>query len=380
MSCATKFTLVLTLIIILTGANAPAGAEGFSEQFSDSTDGSFDMSRWLDSAYGFMPIVSIITEPAVGFGLSGGVLFIQRPKEDVGKPLTSPPSMFGAFGFYTENKSGGGGGFYQGHWRKDRIRYTAFAGLMSVNLTYYPPELSAQGIGFDFNIDGGGLVQRLVFRIKDSHWFLGAEYSYFANTVKFSATQQIPGLEDAELDFHNGGLGPLANYDSRDYNFTTNRGIYGHAKTIFYAPAFGADEDFITGVVYALGWLPIDPVVCGLRLDYRYSDGQTPFYSQPFVKLRGVPAMRYQDKYVTVIETEERWNITQRWAIDGFVGLGKAFGDDTSFSDAELVWAAGGGFRYKLARVYNLFGGIDVARGPEQWAVYIVVGQWWNGL
>lgn len=81
-----------------------------------------------------------------------------------------------------------------------------------------------------------------------------------------------------------------------------------------------------------------------------------------------------------VVETEERWDITGRWAADGFLGLGKAFGDENGFGDADLVYSVGGGFRYLLARHYNLYGGIDVARGPEQWAVYIIVGQYWNGL
>jgi hypothetical protein len=380
----TSFVLFLVVVssvlVALDPAGSPARAEGFSEQFTDSTDGAFDMSRWLDSAYGFMPIVSIITEPAVGFGVSGGVVFIQRPREDVGKPLTTPPSMYGAMGFYTENKTWGTGAFYKGHWRKDRIRYLGFGGYMSVNLTYYPPILSDRGIGFDFNIEGGGIIQRLEFRLRETNWFLGAEYSFFKNTVTFNLPDIVPGFDEYKIDFRIGGLGPLVNYDSRDYTFTTNRGIYGHTQTMFHAPVFGGDEVFITGVVYGLGWLPVNPVVCGLRLDYRYSDGSTPFYSQPFVKLRGIPAMRYQDKYTAVIETEERWNIAQRWAINGFAGIGKAFGDNTTFSDAELVWGVGGGFRYKLARVYNLFGGIDVARGPEQWAVYIVVGQWWNTL
>ena len=163
-----KAAVLVAILTSCIGLSEPARAGGFKAQFTDSTDGAFDMSRWLDSAYGFMPIVSIITEPAVGFGVSGGVVFIQRPREDVGKPLTTPPSMYGAMGFYTENKTWGTGAFYKGHWRKDRIRYLGFGGYMSVNLTYYPPILSDRGIGFDFNIEGGGIIQRLEFRLRYS--------------------------------------------------------------------------------------------------------------------------------------------------------------------------------------------------------------------
>jgi hypothetical protein len=249
-----------------------------------------------------------------------------------------------------------------------------------MNLTYYPPAMSELDVGFDFNIEGAGLVQRLLFRIKDTHWFLGGQYAYFKNTVEFKLTVDIPEFEGLKKDFRLGDLGAIGLYDSRDYNFTTNRGLLAEGKAEFYAPAFGSDEEFQKYMILGLGWFPYSSFVFGLRLDGRFSDGDIPFFSQPFVKLRGIPAMRYQDRYALVAETEARWDITPRWAADGFVGIGKAYGDVVSFSDAELVYGAGGGFRYLLARHYNLYGGIDVARGPEQWAVYIVVGQWWNGL
>jgi hypothetical protein len=375
-----KIAIALAVILSLCVIDDPAQANGFKKQFTDSLDGNFDLTKWLDQAYGFMPIVSLITEPAVGFGVAGGIVFIHRPVEERGKPLTSPPSMSGAMGFYTENESWGGGAFYEGHWRKDKYRYMGFLGYVSMNLTYFPPALSEQGIGFDFNIEGGGLVQRLLYRIKRSPWFVGAEYSYFKNTVEFKPTQDIPGFDGFKQDFHLGDLGAIGLYDTRDYNFTTNLGLYSQAKAEFYAPVFGSDYEFQKYSVYGLGWRPYKSVVFGLRLDGRFSSGEVPFFSKPFVKLRGIPAMRYQDDYAVVVETEERWDISRRWAVDGFVGLGKAYGGENSFSDAELVYSVGGGFRYLLARQYNLYGGIDVARGPEQWAIYIVVGQWWNGL
>jgi hypothetical protein len=43
----------------------------------------------------------------------------------------------------------------------------------------------------------------------------------------------------------------------------------------------------------------------------------------------------------------------------------------------DLAWSAGGGFRYLLARLFGLKMGIDVARGPEDWAFYVVFGSAW---
>lgn len=40
--------------------------------------------------------------------------------------------------------------------------------------------------------------------------------------------------------------------------------------------------------------------------------------------------------------------------------------------------AGGAGFRYFIARKLGLLAGIDVAPGPEEWAVYLHVGQGWD--
>lgn len=48
---------------------------------------------------------------------------------------------------------------------------------------------------------------------------------------------------------------------------------------------------------------------------------------------------------------------------------------------ANAKWAGGAGFRYLLARWFNLYMGIDVARGPmpDDWAWYIIFGSFWLG-
>ena len=43
----------------------------------------------------------------------------------------------------------------------------------------------------------------------------------------------------------------------------------------------------------------------------------------------------------------------------------------------QSVHAGGFGFRYLVARVLGIQTGIDVARGPEKWAFYVVFGSSW---
>jgi hypothetical protein len=81
---------------------------------------------------------------------------------------------------------------------------------------------------------------------------------------------------------------------------------------------------------------------------------------------------------VLVAETELRHNVTPRWAVVGFDGAGKRYSERQSFADAKTIGAGGVGFRYLIARKLGLYAGLDVARGPEETAIYIQVGSAWR--
>jgi hypothetical protein len=70
--------------------------------------------------------------------------------------------------------------------------------------------------------------------------------------------------------------------------------------------------------------------------------------------------------------------VTGRWSLIGFLGVGKAFTSAQSFSDQPAYGAGGAGIRYFVARKFDLYGGIDVARGPENWALYLTAGSAWG--
>jgi hemolysin activation/secretion protein len=98
----------------------------------------------------------------------------------------------------------------------------------------------------------------------------------------------------------------------------------------------------------------------------------------PYVDLRGVPAMRLQDRRTAVVETEVRWNVTPRWAMIGFVGAARAWGSFTSFADGTDSIGRGVGFRYLVARRLGLHVGMDYARSTQDHAIYLQVGSAWR--
>jgi len=70
------------------------------EDFIDDGDRALDISDFLDRDLGFLPIVVPITEPAVGFGLVGGLVFFH----DKGAPKPGvPPTLTAVVGGGTTN-------------------------------------------------------------------------------------------------------------------------------------------------------------------------------------------------------------------------------------------------------------------------------------
>ena len=121
---------------------------------------------------------------------------------------------------------------------------------------------------------------------------------------------------------------------------------------------------------YALSYFPLSKAwTLGLRADARAARGEVPFYQLPFIEMRGIPFFRYQNENVALAEAEVRWNITPRWALVGFAGTGKA-------DESASAW--GLGVRRLVARRLGIYMGVDLAKGPEETAIYIQAGSAWR--
>ena len=148
-----------------------------------------------------------------------------------------------------------------------------------------------------------------------------------------------------------------------------------------FAPWLGGDVTFNTAELYGLWFAnPTSWLVTGVRAEFQNSWGDIPFFSKPFVNLRGIPAMRFQDFYTVTLETEERFDLTPRWSLTAFGGVAKAFNPEYAFNNYEWAYNYGGGFRYKIARLFDLYSGVDFAWGPDSWGFYIVFGHVWNRM
>ncbi|RKZ18086.1 glyceraldehyde-3-phosphate dehydrogenase [bacterium] len=364
--------------------------------FFDPDDGQLDLSGFLTTRSGFLPVASIITEPAVGYGGALGLMFLHDSIENRAQQVRDkspdgtltrlpPPSMTGVGAFATESGSWGGALFHNGIYLDDRLRYLGVAVYSELDLDFF-----GRGGDFDlpiesvaYSLDGFIFVQQLLTRVADSDVFMGFNYKYgsFDSELDLGLGTDLPEwLPPLKTNIKIASAGLLVEYDSRNTTFTPDHGINARTELQFFEQALGSDRDFFKAYANLRGWIPVRrDVVLGLRADGNASDGDTPFFMLPSVDLRGISLSRYQGQFTLTTEAEMRWDFTRRWSLLGFLGAGwSAATDLNDFVLSDAHPAGGSGFRYLISRVFGIRTGMDFAWSEDDFAFYLVTGTAWG--
>ena len=369
------FGLMLTFTV---GISNHSFAQKQQKAFIDTLDNALDISYYLKNLHGLLPIISPITEPAVGYGAAAAGLFFIPKKEDDRKGFKMP-DVAGIAGGYTENATWFTGAGYAGFWNKDRIRYRGILGYGSIKLKYY-----GKGSDFlakhpmNFTIESLFFLQQMVFRIGESRFLLGGKYQFGKSKVSFGNESILP-VDPRDVEMTNSGIGLIAEYESLNNIFSPTKGIRSNLTYDQFLEFLGGDRDFGRLTYFFLDYFNVikNHWNSGLRFESQLSLGNVPFYMQPFVYLRGVPAMRYQGEFTALVETEQEVILSKRWSLVAYGGVGHAFKSLDELSIGTSAWNVGTGFRYLIARTFGLKMGLDIARGPEQYAIYVVIGNSW---
>jgi len=376
----------LALVCLLSALVAPAWSSPHADEpdtagsrFRSPEDGAFDVSGFLDKKYGFVPLVIPITEPAVGYGAAGGLVFIDKPLRGT-RAGFGRPNVTMAGGLATENGTHGLVAGDLRHWHGERLQTVIFLLDAAVNLDFFgvgeSEALAGQHLRYKLEPTGGAAQAR--YRLGGSRTWAGLGYAFAATRVTFDAPPGTPGLPAFNENTNVGGLTPSLSFDSRDNIFTPLRGAYVEVTAGFFGAAFGGDDEFQRVRVVAIQYLPLDPTLTfGLRGEAAASFGAAPFYLRPYVALRGAPIMRYQGEEMGLIEGELRWQLWKRWSAVGFTGFGAAWNGFERGENSHSVVTGGAGFRYEMAREYGIHSGVDLAFGPDGTAFYIQFGSAW---
>jgi hypothetical protein len=329
----------------------------------------------------------VITEPAIGKGLGAGLIYfhgkdaVERPRVQSGSSVAStgrrgapPPTATAVGGFYTSNETAGVAAGHSRSMADDKYRMVGVLASMDVNAAIYQG-----GEGFDFGIDADAVYGRVQRRMGESNVFLGLSAMWLDGFTEFDVAQNqdtLPRLVD--FPFTDVGVAASAIYDSRDDSMMPGEGqlydltIWRHSDTI------GSDFNYTNARIKILSFHEIaEDWHLGFRFDIASIAGDAPFFSIPYVPLRGIPALRYQGDTAGAIEVEARYNISSRWAAIAFVGSGFVNSDDPLFEEPDDIYGTGFGARYQLFTDQNVWVGLDMAWGPEESNWYIHIGHPW---
>lgn len=372
--------VTVSLLSMLTrAAEAPTQSQSLSSKLADPEDGRFDVSGFLDTAYGFMPLLVPITEPALGYGAVGALVFVHGSPPEPGEAYVRPTiSVVGAL--RTENDTRGWFAGNLGTWRDGRLQTLVGLADADVNLEYFGfggGRTSDAGLGY--SIKGKGGVAGASRRVGSTPLWVGARYASVDTAVGLEPPlASLPEVSAADFDLRLAAVTPTLTFDARDNFFTPTRGWYVDLAIPLFRDALGSDRDFETPTVTAMYYRPLGTsLYLALRGTATNSSDGTPFYLRPYIGLRGVQALAYQGEQALEVETEVRWQLRPRYGVVGFAGVGEVRSSLAGFDRDESVTAGGAGFRYLIARRYGMHFGVDVAAGPDETAFYFVFGNAW---
>lgn len=379
--CAALLAWMLAPGDVALGAT-PEGVVREPSKLHDPADGWLDLSAFLDESYGFAPIVLPITEPALGYGAAGALVFMNEPGHS-GPGGRARPDITALGGLGTENGTWGVFGLDSRSWLDGRLQSIVAVLYADLQLDYFglggEGRLRDQPLAYRLSPAGGRAQVR--YRLGDSRANVGLAYTLSRTEVEFEAVDRAAELPAFESEAWLGGVTPSFSYDSRNALFTPTRGVFFETMLDVYGQAFGGDDDFQRADGVVLGYYPVRPnITLGARTSATASFDDAPFYMRPYVYMRGIAAMRYQGEHVAQVEGEVRYQCWKRFSVVGFGGVGSAWSDVAGRQNTQTVEALGTGFRYELARRYALHVGLDVAWGPDDPAFYVQFGSAWMRL
>jgi hypothetical protein len=380
---------VLRVLVCVAGVIAAAGLQAADSasakeaagksRFKDAEDGWFDISEFLDTAYGFVPVIYPITEPAVGYGAVGALVFIDRDVPGQGQRYARP-NITAVGGLATENGTRGLFAAHLGTWMDGKLRTLAAVADADVNLDFFGlggDRTQGSGLGYTIAVRGGVLGGN--YRIGDTPLWVGLRYARGDTTVTLDAPSSgLPGIIPSDLDLSLASFTPSLTLDMRNNFFTPTDGWYVDLSVPIFREAFGGDRDFETMALTAIHYRPLSQsLFFSVRGAGRSSSDGTPFFLRPYISLRGVEVLRYQGEKAGEVEAELRWQAHPRFSLVAFGGAGIARIDSTRQDRDKTVAAGGAGFRYMLARKHGLHMGMDIAYGPDDPIFYVVFGSAW---
>jgi hypothetical protein len=382
----------IALLLIVTGFNsqvlyatdsqvAQSQTPEENQESANDTSGEEETSTWGK----FLPLPIFVTEPAIGQGIGATLIYFHhdddevKPKFTTGQDISKtserskpPPVATGIFAFYTNNDTAAVGVGHSNTFADDRFRLRAAAVEARINSDFY---IGDKAVGFQ--LEGNLLFADLKTRMGDSGAFFGLSMSY-ADADNNYDENQVDDVTLVDFDFIDAGLAASIIYDTRDNTIMPAEGYLFELTRWRYDETMGGDFDYDSTRLRGLWFNKLgEDYVLGVRIDATRANGDVPFFAAPYVRLRGIPALRYQGEVAGALELEARRHLGDRWSVSLFGGVGSVKVGEEQTESRDDIRTIGIGARYLALREEDAWIGLDLARGPEDVAWYIQIGSPW---
>lgn len=288
-----------------------------------------------DSPWLITPTVS--SDPKLGTTLGAVLGYVKRFDPE------STPSLITGFGSYSDTDSWTAGLWSELYFNADQ--HKLIAAYISGRIRNDYEDFLGTGVDLKTEDDMDFFLARYLHRIKGD-WYLGAQgistnYAIGADGLAGGILEQI-GL----VGFDSNGLGLVTEFDSRDNRRNPHQGQWFVAHNIAYRESLGGDESFDTFQVNYAGFFPVaEKHVFAVNVRGRWTD-DAPLGGYSSLSLRGYTRGNYLDEHYTHIDFEGRFNLTERWGLTAFAGVGCLYESVSDCGDGEALYPAigGGGF------------------------------------
>ncbi len=311
----------------------------------------------------------------LGWSLTLGVgyfLDIGTKNDDVA------PSILGGFAMAAENGSSVYGGGMHLHLLEDKLRVKAGAAQMDVRYRFY----GIGNVGDSLDID---ILQKGPAYFLSGSWkvwkklYVGLGYRGGGIDTRVGPNSALSPFFDPVLSLDLGAVSIPIEIDSRDHERFPRKGWLISNQNVFYRESAGSDFEAETYKLEVNHYFPMrDSDVLATRLVVRSADEDVPFFMLSTfggtTDLRGYPSGRYRDRNMYALQTEYRWQFSDRWIFTAFVGVGEV-AEHFSEMGRNFLPAGGTGARFVLSEKHKVGLSVDLATGKDGTEFYFGVGE-----
>jgi len=346
---------------MLAGVALAAASLSAVAQAQAPADAAEERSPWL-----VIPVFQSNPKLGTSLGALAGYLHYFDEK--------SRPSIFAVMGQYTSTESIVAG--MQARTSFDEDRQRMIAGMMYGYVKNDYNDYLGTGVPLQSNAEVKGLIGRYTYRVHDN-WFAGVQALY----QNFGISGET-AFDDMVLDilgvkpYMSGGVGLVAQYDSRDNENMPTQGWLLNLNNMAYRESLGGNDDFDVYRAEIRYYMAHGKGnVLAVRQLNHFTDNAPTQVNAP-VFLRGYKVGQYNGKYMSHIEAEERWRFAAKWTATLFAGIACTYGGGKSCGEsANLYPAAGGGVQYIVKAKEGIVLNLEYAQGKAgNYGVYLKMG------